>query len=38
MVKARPKAMIGARINIEAEDVAGRSGSLMKSLIASATG
>lgn len=38
MVKARPKAMIGARINIEAEDVAGRSGSLMKSLIASAMG
>ena len=35
MVKARPKAMIGARINIEAEDVAGRSGSLMKSLIKS---
>ena len=38
MVKARPKAMIGDRINIEAEDVAGRSGSLMKSLIASAMG
>ena len=29
---------VGARINIEAEDVAGRSGSLMKSLIASAIG
>ena len=38
MVKARPKAMIGARINIETEDVAGHSGSLMKSLIASAMG
>lgn len=29
---------MGARINIEIEDVAGRSGSLMKSLIASAMG
>lgn len=38
MVKARPRAMMGARINIEVEDVAGRSGSLMKSLIASAMG
>ena len=38
IVKARPRAKIGARINIEAEDVAGRSGSLMKSLIASAMG
>lgn len=38
MVRARPRARIGARINIEIEDVAGRRGSLMKSLIASAIG
>lgn len=36
MVRARLRARIGARINIETEDVAGHSGSLMKSLIASA--
>ena len=29
MVRARPRAKIGARINIEAEDVAGRSGYLL---------
>lgn len=34
MVKARPRAKMGARMNIEVEDVAGRNGSLMKSLIA----
>ena len=38
MVKARVRAKMGARINIEIEDVAGRKGSLMKSLIASAVG
>ena len=38
MVKARLRARIGARINIETEAVAGRNGSLMKSLIASAMG
>ena len=38
MVRARLRARIGARINIETEDVAGHSGSLMKSLIASAMG
>lgn len=38
MVKAKPRAKMGARINIEVEDVAGRSGSLVKSLIASAMG
>ncbi len=38
MVKARVRAKMGARINIEIEDVAGRKGSLMKSLIASAIG
>ena len=36
MVRARLGARIGARMNIETEDVAGHSGSLMKSLIASA--
>lgn len=38
MVRARLRARMGARINIEIEDVAGRSGSLIKSLIASAIG
>lgn len=38
IVRARLRARIGARINIDTEDVAGRSGSLMKSLIASAMG
>lgn len=38
IVRARLRAKMGARINIDAEDVAGRSGSLMKSLIASAIG
>ena len=38
MVKARVRAKMGARINIDIEDVAGRKGSLMKSLIASAIG
>lgn len=38
MVRARLRARIGARINIEIEDVAGRSGSLIKSLMASAIG
>ena len=38
MVRARLRARMGARINTEIEDVAGRSGSLMKSLIASAMG
>ena len=38
IVRARLRAKMGARINIETEDVAGRSGSLMKSLIASAIG
>ena len=38
MVRARLKARMGARINIETEDVVGRSGSLIKSLIASAVG
>lgn len=38
MVKARLRARIGAKINIEIDDVAGRSGSLIKSLIASAIG
>lgn len=37
-VKARLRARMGAKINIEIEEVAGRSGSLMKSLIASAIG
>ena len=36
--RARLRAKMGARINIEIEDVAGHSGSLMKSLIASAIG
>lgn len=34
MVKARLRARMGARINIEIEDVAGPNGSLIKSLIA----
>ena len=38
MVRARVRARMGARINIEIEEVAGRRGSLMKSLIASAMG
>lgn len=38
MVRARLRARIGARMNIEIEDVAGRSGSLIKSLMASAIG
>ena len=38
MVRARVRARMGARLNIEIEDVAGRRGSLMKSLIASAMG
>lgn len=38
MVKARVSARMGAKMNIEVEDVAGRRGSLMKSLIASAMG
>lgn len=38
MVRAKLRAKMGARINIEIEDVAGRSGSLIKSLIASAMG
>ena len=38
MVRARLRARMGAKINIEIEDVAGRRGSLMKSLIASAIG
>lgn len=38
MVRARLRARTGARINIEIEEVAGRNGSLMKSLIASAMG
>lgn len=38
MVRARVRARMGARMNIEIEDVAGRRGSLMKSLIASAIG
>lgn len=38
MVRARLRARMGARINIEIEDVASCSGSLMKSLIASAMG
>lgn len=36
MVRAGLRAGIGARINIEIEDVAGRGGSVMKSLVASA--
>ena len=38
MVRARLRARIGAKINIEIEDVAGRNGSLIKSLMASAIG
>ena len=38
MVRARLRARMDAKINIEIEDVAGRRGSLMKSLIASAIG
>ena len=38
MVRARLRARMGAKINIEIEDVAGRRGSLMKSLIASVIG
>lgn len=38
MVRARLRARMGARINIEIEDVAGRNGSLIKSLMASAIG
>ena len=38
MVRARLRARMGAKINIEIEDVVGRRGSLMKSLIASAIG
>ena len=38
MVRARLRARTGARINMEIEEVAGRNGSLMKSLIASAMG
>lgn len=38
MVKARLRARMGARMNIEIEDVAGCRGSLLKSLIASAMG
>ena len=34
MVRAGLRAGIGARINIEIEDVAGRGGSVMKSLVA----
>ena len=38
MVRARLRARMGARINTEIEDVAGHSGSLLKSLITSAMG
>ena len=38
MVRARLRARMGAGINIEVENVAGHSGSLIKSLIASAMG
>lgn len=38
MVRAKLRARIGAKMNIEIEDVAGRSGSLIKSLMASAIG
>ena len=38
IVRARVRARIGAMMNMEVEDVAGRSGSLMNSLIASAMG
>lgn len=38
IVRARLSAKIGAKMNIEIEDVAGRNGSLIKSLIASAIG
>ena len=38
MVSARLRARMDAKINIEIEDVAGRRGSLMKSLIASVIG
>lgn len=38
IVRARLRAKIGAKMNIETEDVAGRNGSLIKSLIASAIG
>ena len=38
MVRARLRARMGARMNIEIEDMAGRNGSLIKSLITSAMG
>lgn len=38
IVRARVSARIGATINMEGEDVSGRSGSLMNSFIASAMG
>lgn len=38
IVKARVRARMGAIINMEMEDVKGRRGSLVKSLIASAIG
>lgn len=38
MVKARVRARIGAIINIDVDDVSGRSGSLINSLRASAMG
>lgn len=38
MVRAKLRAKMGARMNIEIEEVAGRNGSLIKSLIASAIG
>lgn len=38
MVKASVKARMGAMINIVMEDVSGRSGSLVKSFMASAMG
>ena len=38
MVRARLRARMDAKINIEIADVVGRRGSLMKSLIASAMG
>lgn len=38
MVRARVRARIGAMINIDVDDVSGRSGSLINSLRASAMG
>lgn len=38
MVRASDRARIGARINIDIEDVSGRNGSFVKSFTASAIG